>query len=76
MAFLKVCIHNYFDGFERMDNAIEIQTPFAQIPRKIAHRSPFLVGTGVAYNEAKRVTGLGGRSRYVPISLAKNGVLS
>ena len=31
-----------------------------QSPRKTAHSSPFLKGTGVAYNEAKRVTGVRG----------------
>ena len=44
-----------------MDNAIETQTPLAQALARPIAISPFLVGTGVAYNEAKRVTGLGGR---------------
>ena len=30
MAFLKVCIQGCFDGFGRMDHAIEPQTPLAQ----------------------------------------------
>ena len=30
MAFLKVCIQGCFDGFERMEHAIEPQTPLAQ----------------------------------------------
>ena len=52
MAFLKVCIHGCSDGFERMDNAIETQTPLAQALARPIAISPFLVGTGVAYNEA------------------------
>ena len=52
MAFLKVCIPSCFDGFARMDNAMNPKKPIA-IPL-------FLAGTGVAYNEAKRVTGLEG----------------
>ena len=51
MAFLKVCIHGCFDGFGRMDNAMNPKKPIAYSPRTTAHSSPFLAGTGVAYNE-------------------------
>ena len=52
MAFLKVCIQGCFDGFGRMDHAMKIQKPLHTIPRKTSRHSPFLAGTGVAYNEA------------------------
>ena len=46
-GFLKVCIPSCSDGFERIDHALETQTP-----RTTSRHSPFLTGTGVAYNEA------------------------
>ena len=50
MAFLKGCIQGCFDGFGRMEHAMKIQTSRA-IPRNPSRHSPFLAGTGVAYNE-------------------------
>ena len=56
MAFLKGCIQGCFDGFGRMDHAIETQTPLAQslaqplaIPpssQDLSPRPPFLQGKG------------------------------
>ena len=50
MAYIYACS----DGFERMDHALETQTPLAQsLARPIAiPPCIFLAGTGVAYNEA------------------------
>jgi len=56
MAFLKVCIPGCSDGFERLEHAIETQTPFGNPLTKPLAIPPFLAGTDVAYNEAERVT--------------------
>ena len=37
---LKVCLPGCSDGFERMDHAIETQTPLVQSPRKTHRHSP------------------------------------
>ncbi len=42
MAFLKVCIQGCFDGFGRMEHAMQIQKPLHTIPRKTFRHSPFL----------------------------------
>ena len=60
MAFLKVCIPGCSDGFERLEHAIETQTPSRNSLAKPILVPLFLAGTGVAYNEAERVTGVRG----------------
>ena len=44
MAFLKGCIPGCFDGFARMDNAMNPKKTARHSPRKTAHSSPFLAG--------------------------------
>ena len=52
MAFLKVCIPSCFDGFGRMDHAIETQTPSYNPLAKPLTVPPSSQAQAVAYNEA------------------------